>query len=99
MRVVADVNVTPIGAGASLSSHIAACEDVIAEAGLKYRLHAHGTNLEGSWEEVMHVLQRCHDVLHERGAPRVDSTLRVATATDKDQSLEGRMAKVEDKTS
>lgn len=95
MRVVADVSVTPIGAGASLSSHIAACEEVIEEAGLAYRLHAHGTNLEGSWEEVMRVIQRCHDVLHERGAPRVDSTIRVATATDKDQSLAGRIDKVE----
>lgn len=95
MRVVADVNVTPIGAGASLSSHIAACEEVIEEAGLKYRLHAHGTNLEGSWEEVMRVVQRCHDVLHERGAPLVDSAIRIATASDKDQSLEGRIDRVE----
>lgn len=97
MRVVADISVTPIGAGASLSAHIAACEEVIEEAGLKYRLHAHGTNLEGSWEEVMQVVQRCHDVLHERGAPRVDSAIRLATATDKDQSLEGRIDKVERK--
>ncbi|MCE8015370.1 MTH1187 family thiamine-binding protein [Halomonas sp. MCCC 1A17488] len=97
MRVVADVNVTPIGAGASLSSHVAACEEVIEEAGLKYRLHAHGTNLEGSWEDVMRVVQRCHEVLHERGAPRVDSAIRIATATDKDQSLEGRIEKVERK--
>lgn len=97
MHVVADVNVTPIGAGASLSSHIAACEEVIEKAGLKYRLHAHGTNLEGSWEEVMQVVQQCHDVLHERGAPRVDSVIRIATATDKDQSLEGRIDKVERK--
>ncbi|NIC06025.1 MTH1187 family thiamine-binding protein [Billgrantia bachuensis] len=97
MRVVADVNVTPIGAGASLSSHIAACEEIIEEAGLKYRLHAHGTNLEGSWDEVMRVVKRCHDVLHERGAPRVDSAIRIATASDKDQSLEGRIDKVEQK--
>lgn len=97
MRVVADVNVTPIGAGASLSSHIAACEEVIEEAGLKYRLHAHGTNLEGSWEDVMRVVRRCHEVLHERGAPRVDSAIRIATASDKDQSLEGRVEKVERK--
>ncbi|WP_111412095.1 MTH1187 family thiamine-binding protein [Billgrantia lactosivorans] len=97
MHVVADVSVTPIGAGASLSSHIAACEEVIEEAGLKYRLHAHGTNLEGSWENVMRVVQRCHEVLHERGAPRVDSAIRIATASDKDQSLEGRIEKVERK--
>ncbi|PMR72670.1 MTH1187 family thiamine-binding protein [Billgrantia endophytica] len=95
MRVIADVNITPLGAGASLSSHVAACEEIIEEAGLKYHLHAHGTNLEGSWEEVMRVIQRCHDVLHERGAPRVDSSIRVATATDKDQSLEERVNKVE----
>ena len=97
MHVVADISVIPIGAGASISSHIAACEEVIEQAGLKHRLHSHGTNVEGTWEEVMRVIERCHSVLHERGSPRVDSAIRIATATDKDPTLQERIDRVEQK--
>ena len=47
MKVMVDVGVVPIGVGVSLSSYVAACERVFAEAGLTTRLHAYGTNIEG----------------------------------------------------
>jgi hypothetical protein len=44
MLVIADFCLIPIGIGVSVSREIAACERVLAEAGLKTRLHACGTN-------------------------------------------------------
>ena len=52
MKVIADLCVVPIGAGTSVSKEIAACERVLAEAGLKTKLHAYGTNIEGEWDNV-----------------------------------------------
>lgn len=95
MHVIADLNVTPLGVGSSISSYVAACEKVIREAGLNCRLHAYGTNVEGSWEDVSAVVRRCHDVLHEMGAPRVNTSLKLGTRTDKAQSMDDRIAKVE----
>ncbi len=46
MNVILDLCVVPIGMGVSLSPYVAACERVLAEAGLNV-LHANGTNLEG----------------------------------------------------
>ena len=46
MRVIADLCLIPIGIGVSVSKEIAACEVVLAEARLKTKLHAYGTNIE-----------------------------------------------------
>lgn len=96
MHVIADLNVIPLGVGTSVSSYVAACERVIQEAGLSHHLHAYGTNIEGSWDEVAAVVKRCHEVLHEMGAPRVNTSLKLGTRTDREQSMADRVTKVED---
>ena len=97
MHVIADISIVPLGVGLSLSPHIAACERVLAEAGLEPRLHAYGSNVEGEWDEVFAALRRCHEVLHEMGAPRVSTNLRCGTRTDKKQSGNDKIRSVQDK--
>jgi uncharacterized protein (TIGR00106 family) len=97
MHVIADISIVPLGVGLSLSSHVAACERVLAEAGLEPRLHAYGTNVEGEWDRVFAALKRCHEVLHEMGAPRVSTNLRCGTRTDKAQSGSDKIRSVRDK--
>ncbi|OIP42876.1 MAG: hypothetical protein AUK47_03545 [Deltaproteobacteria bacterium CG2_30_63_29] len=97
MKVIADVSIIPIGVGVSLSRYVAACQGVFTEAGLSTRLHAYGTNLEGEWSEVMGALERCHALLHEMGAPRVSTNLRLGTRTDREQSMQDKIDSVEAK--
>ena len=97
MKVLADISVIPLGAGASLSSYIAACERVFTAAGLVPRLHAFGTNVEGEWTTVMDAVRRCHEVVHEMGAPRVSTTIKLSTRVDRDQSLENKVTSVRSK--
>ncbi len=97
MKVIADLTVLPIGVGISLSPYVAACEKVLKEAGLETRLHAYGTNIEGEWDEVFAAIKRCHDVLHEMGAPRVSSVIKAGTRTDRAQSMDDKVRSVEQK--
>ena len=97
MHVAIDLSVVPIGVGVSLSAYVAACERVIREAGLKATLHAFGTNVEGEWDVVMAAVKRCHEVVHAMGVPRVHSSLRVGTRTDRSQSLDDKVKSVEQK--
>jgi uncharacterized protein (TIGR00106 family) len=97
MRVIADLCVVPLGVGLSVSAHVAACERVLTEAGLKTQLHAYGTNIEGEWDEVFAAIKRCHEVVHGMGAPRISTTLRVGTRTDKPQTMEDKVRSVQDK--
>ena len=82
-----DLSVLPIGAGDSISSYIAACERVLIEAGLSPQLHAFGTEVEGEWETLTAAVRRCHDVVHEMGAPRVLSYIKLETRTDRTVEL------------
>jgi uncharacterized protein (TIGR00106 family) len=99
MNVIADVCVVPIGVGVSVSKYVAACEKVLADAGLNPTLHAYGTNVEGEWDAVFAAVKRCHEVVHEMGAPRISSTMRFGTRTDRAQSMSEKVHSVRDKLS
>jgi uncharacterized protein (TIGR00106 family) len=94
VKVIADLCVVPLGKGISVSQEIAACQRVLREAGLKTHLHAYGTNIEGNWEEVFAAIKRCHEVVHGMGAPRISTTIRVGTRTDRNQSMEDKVRSV-----
>jgi uncharacterized protein (TIGR00106 family) len=97
MKVLVDVSIVPLGVGVSLSKYIAACERVFEEAGLRPQLHAYGTNVEGDWDPVFAAVKRCHEIVHAMGAPRVSTTMRVGTRTDRDQSLDDKVRSVREK--
>jgi uncharacterized protein (TIGR00106 family) len=97
MKVLAGLTVVPLGVGVSLSSHVAACERILSEAGLRPQLHANGTNVEGEWDVVFAALKRCHETLHAMGAPRVTTTVQAGTRTDRDQTLADKVRSVESK--
>jgi len=97
MKVLVDVMVLPIGVGLSLSGYVAACEKVFNEANLTTRLHANGTNIEGEWDDVFAAVKRCHEVLHEMGAPRLSTVIKAGTRIDKAQSLDDKVRSVEQK--
>lgn len=97
MKVIADLTVVPLGVGVSVSRYVAACEQVLTEAGLKIKLHAYGTNIEGEWDDVFGAIKRCHEVVHGLGAPRISSNLRFGTRTDRDQGMDDKIRSVEDK--
>ncbi len=94
MHVIADFCVVPLGVGVSLAPYIAACQRVFEEAGLQHQMHAYGTNVEGEWEEVFRALRRCHEVVHAMGAPRVSTTVKLGTRTDRPQSMADKLASV-----
>jgi uncharacterized protein (TIGR00106 family) len=97
MKVIIDLCVVPLGVGVSLSSHVAACERVLKEAGLEIRLHANGTNIEGEWDDVFAAIKRCHEAMHEMGAPRIATTIKLGTRTDRSQSMDDKVRSVEAK--
>jgi uncharacterized protein (TIGR00106 family) len=97
MKVLIDLCVVPIGVGVSLSPYIVACEKVLTEAGLKTSLHSSGTNIEGEWDAVFAAVKRCHEVVHGMGAPRIATTIKLDTRTDRDQTMEDKVRSVLEK--
>ena len=97
MHVIADLCVIPLGVGLSVSKYVAACEKVLTDAGLKTHLHAYGTNIEGEWDDVFAAIKRCHEVVHQMGAPRISTVIKAGTRTDKSQTLDDKVRSVEQK--
>ena len=96
MKVIADLCVVPLGVGTSLSNYISECEEVLKGYNLKTYLHAYGTNLEGEWDEVFAAVKACHERLHELGVPRISTTMKFGTRTDKVQSIQKKIESVEE---
>ncbi len=94
MNVIIDLCVIPIGVGLSVSKYVAACHEIINEAGLKSQLHAYGTNIEGEWDMVFGVVKKCHEKIHEMGAPRITTTIKAGTRTDREQTMEDKVQSV-----
>jgi uncharacterized protein (TIGR00106 family) len=97
MKVIADLCVVPMGIGVSVSREVAVCERILAEAGLKTRLHAYGTNIEGEWDAVFGAIKQCHEAIHAMGVPRISTNLRLGTRTDREQTMDDKVRSVEEK--
>ena len=96
MKVIVDFCLVPIGVGVSVSRYVTACQRVVADAGLEPHLHAYGTTIEGDWETVFAAVRRCHETIHEMGAPRISTSIRLGTRTDRQQSIESKVKSVKD---
>jgi len=97
MKVIVDLCVVPLGVGISVSRYVAACQRVLDAAGLETRLHAYGTNIEGEWDAVFAAIKRCHETIHEMGAPRITTTIKLGTRTDRPQTMDDKVRSVEEK--
>ena len=97
MQVIIDLCVVPLGVGVSVSKYVVACEKVLEAAGLSHQLHAYGTNIEGEWDAVFAAVKRCHEVVHEMGAPRITTPIKLGTRTDRPQTMSDKVASVKQK--
>ena len=97
MQVMIDLCVVPLGVGVSVSNYIAECEKILHQAGLETQLHAYGTNVAGEWDDVFDAVRRCHARVHELGAPRITSTIKVGTRTDRFQTMAEKIDSVQQK--
>ncbi|KAL4791660.1 hypothetical protein BDV19DRAFT_290761 [Aspergillus venezuelensis] len=51
---------------------------------------------EGSWDRVHQVIGQAHTILHEQGIVRIQTDIRVGSRTDKVQSFEDKVNKVQE---
>jgi uncharacterized protein (TIGR00106 family) len=94
MRITVDFCLIPLGGSISLSPYIAECQRIFRDMGVEHRLHAFGTNVEGEWDVVMEAIKRCHLRVHEMGAPRITSTVKIGSRVDRAQGLQEKVSSV-----
>ena len=73
--MIAWFSIAPDDGSGSYSQHVAAALRIIDESGLKYRLGAMGTEVEGPRDQVFAMLARCHETLATAAGVRRTSTV------------------------
>jgi uncharacterized protein (TIGR00106 family) len=98
---MATAELTVIGLGRpdpSASEYIAEIQRrLAAQEKVAYELHAMGTELEGSTEDILDLVAELHRVPFELGLPRVYTVLKLDERRDRDQSLADKVRSVEER--
>jgi len=96
----ADLTVLALGRlDPSASEYIAEIQRRLAgQDRVRYRMHAMGTSLEGSTEDILAVVGELHAVPFDMEIPRVYSVLKLDERRDRpDQSLDDKVRSVEER--
>ena len=97
--MIVDVSIIPMGQGTSLSTFVAKSVEIIRQSGLKYEFHAMGTNLEGSYDQIIGVVKQCSEAMFDLGAERVVTRMVMDDRRDKPGSIDQKKTSVLDKLS
>jgi uncharacterized protein (TIGR00106 family) len=92
--VLASFSVLPVGVGEALSEHVAKIISIVDESGLEYRLGAMNTTVEGSEDEVLGLIMKCHRAAREM-APRVLTSIAIDDRRGATGRITGKIADVE----
>ena len=96
----ADLTVLALGrSGASASEYIAEIQRRLGkQQRVRFRMHAMGTSLEGSTEDILAVVAELHAVPFDQGVPRVYTVLKLDERRDRpNQTLDDKVRAVEDR--
>lgn len=87
MKTVADIKIDPIGEGTSIRGPVEEAIEMLGESGLRTRVHALGTEVEGDMDKVLAAIEHIHQRLHEEGHQRISTSIRLETRTDRPATM------------
>ncbi|MDO8426407.1 MAG: MTH1187 family thiamine-binding protein [Deltaproteobacteria bacterium] len=98
--MLVEFSVIPVGTGESVGGAIASVLKIVDESGLPYKANAMGTVIEGSWDDCMGLIKKCHEEVMKT-APRLHSSIQIDLRpskpldrlTEKLKSVEKRLGK------
>ena len=95
--VLAELAIFPNNVVGSMSSYVARVMNIIDQSGLKYRLSPMSTVVEGELEQVLALLNQCHNEL-AKDCDRISIVLRVDSKPGNNESrMESKVTSVETK--
>ncbi|HEY7439376.1 MAG TPA: MTH1187 family thiamine-binding protein [Acidimicrobiia bacterium] len=94
--MIAAFSITPLGIGDSVSEAVAECVRLVRASGLPNETNAMFTNVEGSWDEVMPLIEQCVRAAR-RSAPRVSVVIKLDDREGVTNALRHKVEAVEAK--
>src|SRR3989344_3823525 len=95
--MIAQFTLIPLGTKTdSLSKSLVKAMKLVAQSGLSYKAGPMGTAVEGDWDEVMDLIDRCRKTIL-REAPRVAIQIAVDDRKDAKNPLVSKLSALEKK--
>ena len=96
MSVIAEVSIFPMDKGESVSQYVARAIRIIQDSGLPHEMNPMGTCIEGEWEDVLNVVDRCFKELSTE-SNRINLSLKVDYRKGPSGRLKSKLASVQSK--
>ncbi len=90
MKATAELQLIPLGTSVSVRNEIKTVVKVLQGFNFIIETHASGTNIEGDLSDILMAVEAVHELLHEQGAVRLVSYLKLETRIDKIPTLAGK---------
>ena len=95
--MLVEFSILPVGKGEGLSEYVAKVVGIVAKSSLPYKVTEMGTLIEGDWDDVFSLINRCHrTLLGESG--RLVTTIKIDDRKGRTDLLKTRLASLEAKT-
>ena len=92
--MLVEFSIIPLGKSSSVGDDVARVLKIVDESGLRYELNPMGTVVEGSWDEVLALIKKCHRAVL-RGGERIVTSIKIDDRKKHRNMIEQKIASVE----
>jgi uncharacterized protein (TIGR00106 family) len=92
--MLAEFSIVPIGKGASVGNDVAKVLEIVDKSGLSYKLNPMGTVVEGTWDDIMPLIKKCHQAVM-KGGERVVTSIKIDDRKKRRNMIESKMESIE----
>ena len=94
--MLAQFSIVPLDKGVSVGSDVAKVLQIIDNSGLPYKLNPMGTVVEGTWDEVMELIRKCHEET-VNNSDRVLTSISIDDRKGMKDRIEGKIKSLENR--
>jgi len=92
--MLVEFSIIPVGKGSSIGDDIAKVLKIVEAGKMPYKINPMGTVVEGTWDQVMKLIKKCHAAVLKNGE-RVVTTITIDDRKGKPDRIEEKVKSVE----
>ena len=92
--MIVQFSIVPLGKGPGIGDDVAKVLRIVDNSGLSYRITPMSTIVEGSWDDVMALIKKCHSIVMKSGE-RVVTSITIDDRKRRKNMMEEKIRSVE----
>jgi len=92
--MIVEFSIIPVGTKNSIGGQVAKVLKIVDESGLPYKVNPMGTVVEGSWNDVMGLIKKCHEIVIKSN-DRVITTISIDDRKGKSNRINEKVKSLE----